>query len=75
MHASVLLLLSPEQMEVAKPARKLEKELGHILPAPKTSPGEVRTMKKPQFEKLQLLCWSRRRKTHSESENRGDIVH
>lgn len=41
----MLLLLSPEQMKVAKPARKLEKELGHILLAPKTSPGEVRTMK------------------------------
>lgn len=33
-HSSVLPLLSPEQMEVAKPARKLHKKLGHIPPAP-----------------------------------------
>lgn len=32
-------------------------------------------MKQLQLEKLQLLCWSRRRETHSASENRRDIVH
>lgn len=32
-HASVLPLLFPMQMEVAKPARKLDKELDHIPPS------------------------------------------
>lgn len=31
-------------------------------------------MKQLQFEKLQLLCWSRWRKTQSASETRRDIV-
>lgn len=33
-HASVLPLLFPQQMEVAKPARNLDKKLDHIPPSP-----------------------------------------
>lgn len=34
----------------------------------------VGRMKKVQFEKLQLLCWSGRGGKHSEAENRSDVV-
>lgn len=78
--SSVLPLLSPEQMEVAEAARKLDKKLEHIPASLKYGCvhipfAGVGRMKQLQFEELQLLCWSGQGGKHSEAENKSDIVH